>query len=362
MQSEANLMKSMPLYKQIQEDIRYMIRSGKLREGDRVPSEMELTELYHVSKITTKNAINGLVEEGILVRHRGKGTFVKHLDQEIQSMSRHKGLIGLILPCMKTKVDQNIMNAVEQYVRESGYHLIIKITQESALEESRAIEDLMQLRVKGLIIFPIEQEMYNNDILRLSLDRFPLVLIDRYMKEIETYSTSADNLDGSYQAVKYLLRKGHENIAFVTVNLTNSATTDRASGFEKAFSERNQSINKNLWCMLSIAEIASGSGVYIIQQFLKEHPEITAVFTGNAELTRYTHRAIQLVGQSCGRSLELVSFDQSELPDVSYVKQNVDEMCRVTVAMLLEQIQGEFNPRRVAIPVTLFHKNILNKI
>lgn len=355
-------MKFMPLYKQIQEDIRYMIRSGKLRSGDRVPSETELTELYHVSKITAKNAINGLVEEGMLVRHRGKGTFVKQIDAENESMSRHKGLIGLILPCMKTKVDQNIINAVEQHVRESGYHLLIKITQESALEESRAIGDLMHLRVKGLIIFPIEQEMYNNDILRLSLDRFPLVLIDRYMKEIETYSASADNLDGSYQAVKHLLGKGHEHIAFVTVNLTNSATADRAQGFEKAFLERHQSINKNLWCMLSIADIASGKAVFIIQEFLKEHPEVTAVFTVNAELTHYTYRALQLLEQSCGRCLELVSFDQSDLPDVSYVKQNVKEMCKVTVDMLLEQVQGTYNPRRVAVPVTLFHKNILNKI
>lgn len=355
-------MKSMPLYKQIQEDIRYMIRSGKLRAGDRVPSETELMEHYHVSKITTKNAINGLVEEGVLVRHRGKGTFVKHIDDDNESMSRYKGLIGLILPCMKTKVDQHIINAVEQYVRENGYHLLIKITQESALEESRAIEDLMHLRVKGLIIFPIEQEMYNNDILRLSLDRFPLVLIDRYMKEIETYSASANNLDGAYQAVNYLLRKGHEHIAFVTVNVTNSATTDRAQGFEKAFLERNLSINKNLWCMLSIADIASGNGVFMIQEFLKEHPQITAVFTVNAELTHYAHRAIQLLGQSSGRSLELVSFDQSELPDVSYVKQNVEEMCKVTVDMLLEQIQGTYKPRRIAVPVTLFHKNILNKI
>lgn len=355
-------MKPLPLYKQIQEDIRYLIRSGQLRSGDLVPSETELAKQYHVSKITTKNAINGLAEEGVLIRHRGKGTFVNHIEDGIPSMSRHKGLIGLILPCMKTKVDQRIMNAVEQYVRESGYHLLVKITQESGLEESRAIEDLIHMRVKGLIIFPIEQEMYNNDILRLSLNRFPLVLIDRYMKEIETYSASADNLDGAYQAVEHLLRKGHEHIAFVTAKVTNSATADRAAGFEKAFLKRNRSINKNLWCMLGFDDIASGKGVFMIQELLKEHPEITAVFACNAELTRYAHRAIQLLGESGGRSPELLSFDPSDLPDVSYVKQNVEEMCRVTVEMLLEQIQGEYNPRRFAVPVTLFQQNILNKI
>lgn len=351
-------MKSLPLYKQIQEDIRYLIRSGQLRPGDRVPSEAELAEQYHVSRITTKNAINGLAAEGTLIRYRGKGTFVNQIQDELRSASRHKGLIGLILPCMKTKVDQRIMNAVERYVRENGYYLLVKITQESPLEESRAIEDFIQLRVKGVIIFPIEQEMYNNDILRLSLNRFPLVLIDRYMKEIETYSASADNADGSYQAVKHLLSKGHDRIAFVTVKVTNSATADRAAGFEKAFLERNEPINKNLWCVLGFDDIASGRSVSIIQEFLKDHPEITSVFACNAELARYTHQAVQLLREqeTDGRCLELMSFDQPEMVDVSYVKQNVEEMCKVTVGMLLEQIQGIYNPRRAAIPVTLFHK------
>jgi GntR family transcriptional regulator of arabinose operon len=243
-----------------------------------------------------------------------------------------------------------------------GYYLLVKITQESPLEESRAIEDLMLLRVKGLIIFPIEQEMYNNDILRLSLNRFPLVLIDRFMKVIETYSVAADNLDGAYRAVHHLLDRGHEQVAYITVKVTNSVTADRATGFEKAFLKRNLLIHKNLWCMIGIPDIASGKGVSVIQEFLKDNPNVTAVFACNAELAGYMLRAIQAINETEGRHLELVSFDQSDLADVSYVKQNVEEMCKVTIDLLLEQIQGIYKPRRVAIPVTFFHKNILNQV
>lgn len=355
-------MKSLPLYKKIQEDIRFQIRTGQLRPGDRVPSEKDLAGHYHVSQITSKNAINGLAEEGILIRHRGKGTFVNATYEDLPAMSRNKGFIGLILPSMKTKVDQRIMNAIEQYVRESGYYLLVKITQESPLEESKAIDDLLLLRVKGLIIFPIEQEMYNNDLLRLTLNRFPLVMLDRYMKEIETYSVAADNLDGACRAVGYLLGKGHKHIAFVTVKVTNSATADRAVGFERAFLDRNLPIHKNLWCTLGIKDIATGRSVSIIQEFLQDNPAITAVFTCNAELTGHTRRAMDAMNPQAGRRVELVSFDQSEWSDVSYVKQNVEEMCRVTIELLLEQVQGIYKPRRVAVPVTLFHKNILNKI
>lgn len=349
-------MRTLPLYKQIQEDIRFLIRSGKLRPGDRVQSETELAEHYHVSKITTKNAINGLAEEGVLVRHRGKGTFVSPASHESTTPSRHNGIVGLILPSMKTKVDQRMINAIEQYVRVNGYYLLIKITQESPLEESRAIEELLQLRIKGLIVFPIEQKMYNNDILQLSLNRFPLVLIDRYMKEIETYSVSADNLEGSYRAVSHLIDKGHKHIAFITVRITNSVTAERAMGFEKAYLERNETINKNLWCVLSIDDIATGKGISMIQEFLREHPEVTAVFTVNAELTSYTYRAINSRDAAASRAIEMMSFDQSEIVEIGYVKQNVEEMCRLTIELLLEQMNGSYNPRRLVVPVALFHK------
>lgn len=355
-------MKSLPLYKKIQEDIRFLIRSGQLRPGDRVPSEQELAEQYHVSRITSKNAINGLTEEGVLVRYRGKGTFVNRVLEQFPSGDIHKGVIGLILPSMKTKVDQRIMSSIEQNVREQGYYLLVRITQESAVEESKAIEDFLLLRVKGLIIFPIEQQMYNNDILRLSLDQFPLVLIDRYIKEVETYSVSADNINGTYVAIKDLLNKGHKQIAFITVEVTNTATADRAAGFELAFLEKNLPINKNLWCILNIEDIASGKGSSIIREFLEDNLDITAIFACNAELTDYTHRAINVINQPGYRKPELVSFDQSDLADVSYVKQDVEDMCRITVELLVEQIQGKHDPRRIAVPVKLFHKNILNKV
>ena len=69
-------MSSLPLYKKIQDDIKQQIAAGQLREGDRIPSESELTQRYFVSNITVKNALYGLVDEGVIYRIKGKGSFV----------------------------------------------------------------------------------------------------------------------------------------------------------------------------------------------------------------------------------------------------------------------------------------------
>ncbi len=67
---------SVPLYKQLKDIIKTKIMRGELKPNERIPSELELSENYNVSRITIRNAINELVEENLLIKKQGKGTFV----------------------------------------------------------------------------------------------------------------------------------------------------------------------------------------------------------------------------------------------------------------------------------------------
>ena len=64
------------LHKQVENALRQEIESGIWAVGDRIPSEAQLSEKYGVSRVTVRNAISRLVEDGLLVRLQGKGTFV----------------------------------------------------------------------------------------------------------------------------------------------------------------------------------------------------------------------------------------------------------------------------------------------
>jgi GntR family transcriptional regulator len=65
-----------PLYLQLQQLIRDAIGGKVLKQGDAIPPERDLALEYDVSRITVRKAIGGLVEEGLLTRRRGAGTFV----------------------------------------------------------------------------------------------------------------------------------------------------------------------------------------------------------------------------------------------------------------------------------------------
>lgn len=67
---------SSPIYIKIHNEIRQNIESGKWAVGDRIPAERELAEQFGVSRMTLRQAIQTLVDEGLLERHIGSGTFV----------------------------------------------------------------------------------------------------------------------------------------------------------------------------------------------------------------------------------------------------------------------------------------------
>jgi GntR family transcriptional regulator len=66
----------LPLYRQIEEAMRERIRSGELRPGAQVATETELMVEYGVSRATVRQALAGLVAEGLLEIRRGLGTYV----------------------------------------------------------------------------------------------------------------------------------------------------------------------------------------------------------------------------------------------------------------------------------------------
>ena len=73
---------SVPLYLQVKNHLLEEIQTGRWKEDDLVPTDNELCERYQVSKITVREAMKILANEGILERIQGKGTFIRKTKYE----------------------------------------------------------------------------------------------------------------------------------------------------------------------------------------------------------------------------------------------------------------------------------------
>ena len=65
-----------PYYYQLKEILKSLIEDNVMSEGEQIPSENELCQKYEVSRTVVRQAINEMVNEGLLTRKKGKGTFV----------------------------------------------------------------------------------------------------------------------------------------------------------------------------------------------------------------------------------------------------------------------------------------------
>lgn len=73
---------SIPLYYQVKEVIKEKIKCGEWKNDEKIPNELELVNQFSVSRSTVRQAILELVAEGLLIRRKGRGTFVKKLQHE----------------------------------------------------------------------------------------------------------------------------------------------------------------------------------------------------------------------------------------------------------------------------------------
>ena len=83
----------MPIYLQLRELIRNKIEEGEYMPGTAIPSENKLAETFGLNRLTIRNAVDALVNEGLLRRVQGKGVFVVGKKNEI-SIEEHAGFVS----------------------------------------------------------------------------------------------------------------------------------------------------------------------------------------------------------------------------------------------------------------------------
>src|SRR5690606_6399446 len=80
-----------PLYYQLKEIIQEMIENEELQPNEPIPTERELCEIHGISRMTVREAIMALVNEGVLYREQGRGTYVAWPKPEVK-LSDLRGL------------------------------------------------------------------------------------------------------------------------------------------------------------------------------------------------------------------------------------------------------------------------------
>ncbi|MCC2683119.1 MAG: transcriptional regulator [Paenibacillaceae bacterium] len=360
-----------PLYKQLYQHILDEIISGRLQKGDRVPSEHELAEQFGVSRITSKKAFDILSQAKVIERSRGKGSFVaqtlpdlaqmkSELDEQESSSSEgrpdsEQRLIGLVLPHFAEAYGLRLLYSIEEECTKHQSHLVLKRTHGSQEEEEQAIRSLIRLGVDGLIVFPVHGEHYNAEILRLVLSGFPLVLVDRYLKGIDSYAVYTDNYHAAVALTEQLLDEGYEQIALISPPIENTtALEERFQGFSAALASRNIVPNPE-YCLMSLLSTLPSSvreqqlaeDRKKLERFIVQNPQINAFVACEHSLAVLLFRLLTEMGKKMPDDYSIVCFDSLKdslgKPLFTHILQDEQMMGKVAMDKLLNQISGLSN-------------------
>jgi len=199
-------------YRQIADDIRSKINTGFYRKEEQLPTEEALSQMYHCSRQTVRQALQVLLEEKRIEKIQGSGTYVKK-PAHIPSQS-----IAIITTYISEYIFPSILHGIEDTVSEEGYSLVIKTTNNSVARERKILLELKEKNVDGIIVegtktaFPNPNVSFYED---LASSGIPIVFFNGYYAGIESEHIRhvvVDDYEGGILASKTLSEEGHVKI------------------------------------------------------------------------------------------------------------------------------------------------------
>ncbi|MDR2303382.1 MAG: substrate-binding domain-containing protein [Treponema sp.] len=211
-------------------------------------------------------------------------------------------MIAVILGDISNPHFSIMMKEIENRARADGYGSFLMNTNEDLKTEREAIQSALNKNVDGIIICPSQQ---NDSNVRYLLDiQIPFVQIGRHFDlPGASYVICNDEL-GGYQAAKYLLDKGHRDIAMLTGPSYISSAKERQAGYRRALKERGVKYRSRLVRESSLIDCSS-----VIEDMLGEKLRFTALFAFSDMLAWEAWTSLRKFGIRVPEDCSLVGFD-----------------------------------------------------
>lgn len=367
------MVKKEPLYLKIYNELLNGIQNGAYPAGTRLPSEKELSDQYNVSRITSKKALEMLAEKNIITRMPGKGSYVldaeggqeepdnSFLSQNVRTESAGR-MIGVVMDAFGAVYGSDLLSGIEFECRRKGYNPVLKCTYGSVETETKAIEELIALGVSGIILMCAQGETYSAAVLKLSVEKFPVVLVDRELKGLPIPFVGTDNYSAAKELVNLLIEKGHRNICFLSHPFMRTSSVEaRFAGFRDSHMEHNMLTNENMWITdigsmlprLDEDEDAEHEDVKRIAAFVEKYPEVTAFMAVDHTIGVMVYKILKRMGLD--QEKEVVFFDgldqlNDSNPIFTHVMQGEYLMGVRGVKCLMDRIKGREVPEITYIP------------
>lgn len=230
-------------------------------------------------------------------------------------------------------------NSINKQMSQFHYSVIMEAITSKMLAEHRMPDIVTERKVDGVIVLG---QMKSDYLKVLRENKLPVVYLDFYDRTMEVPSVINDNMYGTYMLTNYLVSMGHKKIAYVGSIDATASILDRYLGYYRSLLTHQLKMPDDY-----IIPDRDDEGYFIDLQMPKEMP---TAFVCNCDGTANLLMKLLISrGYRIPQDISVVGFDNYlaefdyNLPKLTTIEVNIEEMTKNAVEMIIRLLKGEEN-------------------
>ena len=283
--------------------------------GNRLPTEMEISSAYSVSRQTVRSALKELESDGVIERRQGSGSYIKPVKS-----AKDSSHIAVVTTFIDDYIFPSILHDAQRIFSDNGYSTIVYATENSVGRENEILSEILGKEIDAVLIEGSRTSYPTpNTALFMQLRKrgVPVLFLHgKYSNLPEFPAVLDDNFHGGYQLAGYLIGKGHRDIAGIFKS-DDEQGPERYHGVVSAMTDSQIRINDSRFCWYdtedrkSILSKEPGSRTRLSRFIDEKLGEATALVCYNDEIAYAAIQLLQKSGRKVPDDIAVVSFDNS---------------------------------------------------
>ncbi len=310
-------------------------------------SMQDIADVAGVARSTVSFVLNGKQKEGRISDELAKKVLeaAKEMNYQFNEVARSlrtgcTRTIALVVANIADVFFGTLAFHLQEYTEKKGYALIVVNTGEKRERLEPIFKMLTNRSVDGIIMVPISN--IEEGVIENLNPKIPMIYIDRYFKDFHTSRVIIDNYEVSKTATQLLIGKGCKKIAMITYKESLMHMQERKRGFVDALSVLGY-YDETLVCEVDYFNSKNEITVFFNEK-LKNKQAIDGLFLATGGISSIAVRCLVNMGVKVQADIQVIGFGRMEMATeipIPYVKQPMEEICKNSFDILLEQINSK---------------------
>lgn len=328
-------------YMQVADKIRKYIRKGKIRANEQIPNELILSRKFSVSRNTIRDAIAMLINENLLVREQGRGTFVRDSSEDDKTILF---LIYKVSNPFNSPFCDDVYRGMKERVADLKYKLEIYEADKDITDIRSFITSLKKRGIAGIIL----QGKFERKFITETGKLIPLVLTGKILKGYNGYAVVPNQIEAVRTTLKYLFDLGHRRIAYLPSFLHHAGYEEKLDAYTSIYSEMLREHNLEYEPMYEFGEYDTA-----VRELMKKHNP-TAIITCSDNGV-HAMNEVKKMGYKIPDDISFMALDDLGRGELSAPAMSVfdiynEEIGKKSIDCLMQLTENTYNgPNRIDI-------------